>query len=94
LYDNAGLPTRNTPVFTIPISVDYTRAGFAAGNYKQEPAFAITSKSTGSYDYVVTIVVNNGVYTLKNSKGTTVASAKKVKNILKTIQQARLQNKK
>jgi hypothetical protein len=30
------------------------------------------------FDYVVTIVVNNGVYTLKNSKGATVANARKV----------------
>jgi hypothetical protein len=93
LYDNAGLPARHTPVFTIPISADYTRAGFAAGKYKQEPQFAIISKSTGAYDYIVAIVVNHGVYTLKSDKGTTVASAKKVNNIQNTIQQARVKNK-
>jgi hypothetical protein len=94
LYDDAGLPAMNTPEFTIPISVDYTRAGFAAGNYKQEAEFAITSKSTSGFDYVVTIVVNNGVYTLKNRKGTVAANARKSNNILKTIQQARLKNNK
>lgn len=93
LYDDAGLPAMNTPEFTIPISVDYTRAGFATGNYKQEAEFAITSKSTSGYDYVVTIVVNNGVYTLKNSKGTTAANTRKINNILETIKQARLNNK-
>lgn len=102
LYDNHGLPAMNTPEFTIPISVDYSRAGFASGNFKQEAEFAFTSKALGNvqsannepYDYVVTIVVNNGVYTLKNSKGATVANAKTSNKILAAIQHARLNNKK
>jgi hypothetical protein len=102
LYDNHGLPAMNTPEFTIPISVDYSRAGFASGTFKHEAEFAFTSKALGyvqspnkePYDYVVTIVVNNGVYTLKNSKGTTVANAKTSNKILAAIQHARLNNKK
>jgi len=94
LYDNHGLPAMNTPVFTIPISVDYTRAGVISGNFKQEAAFAFTSKAAVSYDYVVTIIVKNGVYTLKNSIGTTVANARKSNKIFNSIQQARLNNKK
>jgi hypothetical protein len=34
-----------------------------------------------SYDYVVTIVVSKGTYTLKNSKGTTVAMQETVNKI-------------
>ena len=102
LYDNHGLPAMDTPEFTVPISVDYTRAGVASGNFKQEAEFAFTSKALGyvqsknnePYDYVVTIVVNNGTYTLKNSKGTTVANAKTANKIFEAIQQARLKNKK
>lgn len=92
LYDNHGLPAMNTPEFTVPISVDYTRAGFASGKFNQEAEFSFTSKATGSYDYVVTIVVNNGTYTLKNSKGTTVANARTINKIEAAIKHARLNN--
>jgi hypothetical protein len=94
LYDNADLPTLNTPEFTVPIVVDYTRAGVTSGTFNQEAEFAFTSKAATSYDYVVTIVLINGTYTLKNSKGTTVANARTANKIAATIQQARLQNKK
>jgi hypothetical protein len=102
LYDNHGLPAMNTPEFTIPISVDYNRGGGVSGTFNQESAFAFTSKALGyiqsknnePYDYVVTIVVTNGTYILKNSKGTTVANAKTANKIAAVIQQARLNNKK
>jgi hypothetical protein len=93
LYDEAGLPTRNTPEFTIPISVDYIRAGFSSGTFQQEAEFALTSKDASGFDYVVTIVVNNGVYTLKNSKGATAANTRSINTILETLKQARLNNK-
>ncbi|TRX22915.1 hypothetical protein FNW25_10345 [Flavobacterium franklandianum] len=102
LYDNHGLPAMNTPEFTIPISVDYSRGGGVSGTFNQEAEFAFTSKALGyvqsannePYDYVVTIVVNNGVYTLKNSKGATVANARTSNKIAAAIQHARLNNKK
>lgn len=102
LYDNHGLPAMNTPEFTVPISVSYTRAGVISGTFNQESEFAFTSKALGyvqsknnePYDYVVTIVVTNGTYILKNSKGTTVANAKTANKIAAVIQQARLNNKK
>ena len=94
LYDNAKLPAMNTPEFTVPIVVDYTRAGVVSGKFNQEAEFAFTSKATTSFDYVVTIVVLNGTYTLKNSKGTTVANARTANKIAATIQQARLKNRK
>jgi hypothetical protein len=37
-------------------------------------------KAGNFYDYVVTIVVSNGTYTLKNSKGT-VANARTINKI-------------
>jgi hypothetical protein len=92
LFDNHDLPAMNTPEFTIPISVDYTRAGFASGKFNQEAEFAFTSKAAKSYDYVVTIVVKNGTYTLKNSKGTTVANARTINKIEAAIKHARLNN--
>jgi hypothetical protein len=92
LWDNHDLPLLNTPEFTIPISVDYTRAGFASGTFNQEAEFAFTSKAETSYDYVVTIVVSNGTYTLKNSKGTTVANARTINKIEAAIKHARLNN--
>jgi len=54
----------------------------------------VQSANNEPYDYVVTIIVNNGVYTLKNSLGTTVANARKSNKISNSIQQARLNNKK
>lgn len=94
LYENAGLPSLNTPEFTIPISVDYSRAGLTKGKFNQEAGFAFTSKAASSFDYVVTIVVKDGVYTLKNSKDATVATAKNSNKIANVIKQARLRNKK
>jgi hypothetical protein len=102
LYDDHGLPAMNTPEFTIPITVDYSRGGGLSGTFNQEAAFAFTSKAPGyvqsannePYDYVITIVVKDGTYTLKNSTGTIIANAKTSKNILAAIQHARLNNKK
>jgi hypothetical protein len=103
LYDNHGLHTMNTPEFTIPITVDYSRGGSnVSGTFNQEAKFATTSKALGyeqgntsePYDYVVTIVVNNGVYTLKNSIPTTVATLKTVNTVLNAIKEARINNKK
>ena len=103
LWDNHGLDLMNTPQFTIPISVDYSRGGSnIVGNFKQEAKFATNSKALGyvqlknvePYDYVVTIVVNNGVFTLKNSVPTTVATLKSANPVADAIQHARLNNKK
>jgi hypothetical protein len=102
LWDNHGLSAMSTPEFTVPISVDYSRAGFISGTFNQEAKFAFTSKAPGyvqsannePFDYVVTIVVNNGTYTLKNSLGTTIANAKTSNKILAAIKHARLNNKK
>lgn len=103
LYDNHGLAAANTPQFTIPITVDYSRGGSnVSGIFTQEAKFATNSKAPGyvqlangePFDYVVTIVVLNGVYTLKNSVPTTVATLKTANTVLSAIKHARLNNKK
>lgn len=95
-YDIKGLNTMNTPEFTIPISVDYSRGGGISGTFNQEAKFAVTSKSAASakFEFVIAIIVNNGVYTLQNSVPTTIATAKNVQNILSTLKQARINNNK
>lgn len=94
LFDNKGLPLMDTPEFTVPISVDYSRGGGINGSFNQEPEFAFTSKAKTSYDYVISIVVKDGVYTLLNSKKATIATAKTSNKILAAIQHARANNKK
>jgi hypothetical protein len=94
LYDNKALPTLNTPEFTVPIVVDYSRAGVVAGKFNQEAAFAFSSKAAKSYDYVISIVVSNGVYTLVDSKKSIIANAKTANKILAAIEHARANNKK
>lgn len=99
IWDAHGLNTMNTPEFTIPITVDYFRGGAnpaSNGTFAQEAKFAPTSKTVAGskFEFVVTIVVNNGVYTLKNSVPTTVATLKTVNTVLDAIKQARMNNKK
>ncbi|MFV8374616.1 hypothetical protein [Flavobacterium sp. LB1P62] len=103
LWDNHGLHTMNTPQFTIPITVDYSRGGSnVSGTFAQEAQFAPNSKTLGHEQgnitaplkYVVTIVVLNGVYTLKNSIPTTIATLKTANTLLDATKHARLNNKK
>lgn len=94
LYENKGLPLMNTPEFTVPITVDYSRGGGIKGSFNQESEFSFTSKATASYKYVISIVVKDGEYTLVNSKKATIATAKTSNKILAAIQQARANNKK
>jgi len=94
LYDNKGLPSLNTPEFTVPISVDYNRGGGTKGTFNQEAAFSFTSKAATSNNYVISIVVKDGVYTLLNSKKNIIATAKTSNKILEAIQHARANNKK
>ncbi|MFV7234998.1 hypothetical protein [Flavobacterium sp. ZB4R12] len=97
IYRTKGLNTMNTPEFVIPITVDYSREGSnVSGTFNQEAQFAPTSKTVqGSrFEFVVTIVVNNGVYTLKNSVPIDIATLRKVNNTLEVMKQARMNNKK
>lgn len=99
IWRTEGLNTMNTPEFVIPITVDYFRGGgnpASNGTFTQEAKFAPTSKTVQGtmFEFVVSIEVKNGVYTLKNSVPTTVATLKKVDRTLESIKQARLNNKK
>lgn len=97
IWRTQGLNTMDTPEFVIPITVDYSRGGSnVSGTFIQEEQFAPTSKTVQGtmFEFVVSIEVNNGVYTLKNSVPTTVATLKKVNKALESIKQARLNNKK
>ena len=86
--------------FLIPISVDYIRpGGITSGNFVQESDFAPTSVKAAGYqnpnsNYVITIEVANGVYTLKNSLDAIIASGKMnvVTKINNAINHARINN--
>lgn len=86
--------------FVIPISVDYFRAGgIEAGTFNQESIYAPRSSSPAGYqnpngNYVVTIVVANGVYTLKNSIPEVIASGRTTNNFQAAFDHARKNRKK
>ena len=97
---NDGLNNIYHDPFVIPISVDYMRVGgISAGNFVQEGDFAPTSIVAAGYqnpnsNYVVTIEVANGVYTLKNSLDAIFASGKMnvITKINNAINHARINN--
>jgi hypothetical protein len=91
-----GLPNFYHEPFVIPITVDYKRVGgINAGNFHQESEFAPSSTSPkGTSDYVVTIEILNGVYTLKNSIDQVIVSGRSSGKIKASIDQARFKNRK
>lgn len=86
--------------FTIPISVDYFRAGgIEEGTFNQESIYAPRSSSPAGYqnpngNYVITIIVANGVYTLQNSIPEVIASGRTANKVKAAFENARLNRKK
>lgn len=87
LYDDNGLSSAGiSPAFSIPVNVHYLRGGSASldGTFTQDAAYALDSSSspdpsaTAPLYYVVTVNVNNGVFTLLNDN-TAIASGKQAK---------------
>ncbi|GEC77500.1 hypothetical protein [Flavobacterium aquatile] len=104
LYDDNGLSSAGiTPAFSIPVKVHYLRGGSASldGTFTQDPAYAIDSNTlpnptaTAQLYYVVTVNVNNGVFTLLNDN-TAIASGKhsKVNKAFKSLKAKNNLNKK
>lgn len=97
LYDNAGLADVGiTPAFSIPVNVHYNRPGSATltGTYVQDAAYAVNSDAASdpNFDtpiYIVSVHVENGVFTLFDDNGN-IASGRsaQVKNLIKAYKKA------
>lgn len=87
IFDDGGISTVYHDPFDIPITVDYSRDGvIAPGTFTQEAAYIPNSTDGTGSDYVITIEINAGVFTLKNSVPEVIASgrADRVKNAIRT----------
>lgn len=78
IYDDGGLDNVYHDIFEIPTTVDYIRAGgITAGSFTQEAAFVPNSVSgNGDSEYVITIELNAGVFTLSNNNSDILATGK------------------
>ncbi|MES2813072.1 MAG: hypothetical protein V4670_11430 [Bacteroidota bacterium] len=96
LWEDAGVPLAVTTPFTIPTHVNYYKCGSEQlnGTFTQESGFELNSTDIehNPWNYVVTIVVNGGTYTLKNSGGSTIATGRSLAKIHASLLQARLNN--
>lgn len=94
IYDDAGLSAAPHTPFVIPITVDYIRSGgIEAGTFAQESEFAPNSTDGSGSDYVVTIEVANGIFTLKNSVPEVIASGRAANKVQTAIEHARKNRK-
>jgi hypothetical protein len=86
LYDDGGLSGAGvSPAFSIPVKVHYYRGGSTTldGTYTQDPAYAVDSNtlpdpSGATLYYVVTVNVQDGVFTLFDDNGN-IASGRMAK---------------
>lgn len=95
IYDDAGLANTYHDPFDIPVRVDYFRCGSPSiqGTYVQEDDYVANSTDGSGSNFVVTVEVLDGVYTLKNSQDVEIASGKMANKVKAAFAQAR-QNRK
>jgi hypothetical protein len=99
LWDENGLSSAGiTPAFSIPVKVHYLRGGSASldGTYTQDPLYALDSDAPAdpagaNLVYVVTVRIQNGVFTLLDDNGT-IASGRHAKAV-KAFKSLQLKNK-
>lgn len=87
LYENQGLNAAGLPTFDIPMNITYNRGGSAtlAGENTFVSPFMTSDSANDAVAIVAIVVVQNGVFTIKNASNVTIASGKQnnIKNILK-----------
>lgn len=98
IYDDGGISGQYHDPFDLPITADYKRVGgITAGTFTQEDSFWANSTDGSGSDYVCTVEVLNGVFTIKNSLASVIASGKSAdfKNKIKdAVRIARSKNNK
>ena len=96
IYDDGGLSGANHDDFEIPTTVDYNRAGgIDPAVFDQESSFIPDSTFGSGSDYVLTIEVSNGTFSILNSLDEVQASGRTAANkerAAATIQAAKLRN--
>lgn len=78
VYDDNNLSTTFHDPFHIPLAVDYGRCGgIDEGTYTlPDSETPLSTAGTNANGYVVTVVINNGTYTLQNQTNTLIASGR------------------
>lgn len=77
IYADGGISGQYHDPFDLPITVDYMRSGaIASGTFTQEDSFWANSTDGSGSDYVCTVEVLNGVFTVKNSLDGVIASGR------------------
>ena len=77
IYDDGGISGVYHDPFDIPVTVDYLRGGgISEGTFTQEDSFIANSTDGSGFDYVMTVELSAGVFTIKDSADTTIASGK------------------
>ena len=95
IYDDGNLSNAYHDPFTIPTLVSYERCGgINPANFPQEEAFVPKSIDGSGSEYVITVKVNNGVFTLENSNESVIASGRNANKIKETIKAARAKARK
>ena len=94
LYEDNGLAGAGvSPAFSIPVRVHYNRAGSAtlSGTYTQSSTYAVDSNASADPAfnnpiYVVSVHIENGVFTLFDDNGNIASGrSQQVKNLIKNF---------
>lgn len=94
IYDDGGLSGVPHGAFDIPTTVTVSRpGGINPTTFVQEDEFVPTSIDGGGSDYVMTIEVANGIFTIKTNDGVVQASGRNANKIKNAIQSAKAQNR-
>ena len=95
IYDDGGLANTYHDPFDIPVRIDYFRCGSPSiqGTYVQEDDYVANSTDGSGSNFVVTVEVLDGVYTLKNSQDVAFASGKMADKVKAAFAQARKNRK-
>ena len=92
IYNNAGLPTVYHNPMDIVTTVEYERCGgIDHATFTQEEDFVPRSIQSSGSDFVITVKLQNGKFTLENSESVVLATGKMAK-IKDAIAKARLNN--
>lgn len=81
IFDDGGIAGVYHDPFDIPVTVNYSRCGgIAEGTFVQEDAYVANTTDGSGFDYVMTIQLNAGVFTILDGTGATVASGRSANN--------------
>ena len=84
IYDDNGLSLISHDPFDIPITVTYGKAGaIDDAVFNQESDYYATSEDGAGSNYVIQFKLLNGVFTVQNSLGATLATGRTADNLIK-----------